>query len=116
MITTYEYPQNARKTFYSDEIPQYDAYRIKGNKMRMAKNISESSINRINHILSTMTRMTSDSGPSWYRTIFVKREEKRYHVYCVLDGLNGCYMPNTVAYFTNKKAALSYAVQLERES
>lgn len=38
-----------------------------------------------------------------------------YNVYCVKQSLTGCFLPDDVAYFTNKKEAMSYASSLARE-
>ena len=41
--------------------------------------------------------------------------KKSWLVYCVKQGLTGCYMPDNVAYFTRKSDALEYAASLARE-
>jgi hypothetical protein len=41
--------------------------------------------------------------------------KKSWLVYCVTQGLTGCYMPDNVEYITNKKEALSYAASLARD-
>ena len=43
-----------------------------------------------------------------YATKLYPKISREYRVYCVREGLSGCYMPDNVSYFTSKRATLDY--------
>lgn len=40
---------------------------------------------------------------------------KKWNVYCVTDGLNGLYMPNSVCYFTSQRTTIAYMASQARD-